>query len=80
MVQVSTETDTRDRVIRTEAEVETLTEEVRKLQAKVDKLLAYVEQARGARWAFGGMAGLFGFAGGLGSGKVLALFQYFFSK
>lgn len=46
------ETDTRDRVIRLEAQVEHMAETVDKMSTQVTELHAMLQQARGAKWLF----------------------------
>ncbi len=58
---MSIETDTRDRVIRLEAEVESLSEKVTSMDAKVTAMHELLLQAKGARWFLIAAAGLGGF-------------------
>jgi hypothetical protein len=46
------EVDTRDRVIRLEAEVDALNKIVENMSKKVDEMHTLLTQARGARWLF----------------------------
>ena len=61
--------DTRDRVIRLEAEVEALTAVVTASSKKIDDMHALFLQAKGARWAIMAMAAIGGFI----SAKLSAL-------
>jgi hypothetical protein len=58
---MSIETDTRDRVIRLEAEVEALGEKVSAMDVKVTAMHELLLQAKGARWLLIAAAGLGGF-------------------
>lgn len=58
---MSSETDTRDRVIRLETTVETMAAEQAKMARKVDEMHSLLQQARGARWALIGAATIGGF-------------------
>jgi hypothetical protein len=56
--------DTRDRVIRLEAQVEHLSNTVQAMTEKLDELHAVFLQAKGARWLLIALAGLGGAAAG----------------
>lgn len=70
---MSTETDTRDRVIRLEAEVESLTTTVESMHAKVTAMHELLLQAKGARWAILAAAAVGGFI----SAKIAPFFPWF---
>jgi hypothetical protein len=53
--------DTRDRVIRLEAEVQNLEDKVSGMSRKVDEMHAILLQAKGARWVIVGSAAIAGF-------------------
>ncbi|MCA0402154.1 MAG: hypothetical protein LCH38_15235 [Proteobacteria bacterium] len=55
--------DTRERLIRLEAEVEHLTATVATVAAKVDAMHELLTQARGARWVIFALVPLGGFLG-----------------
>lgn len=57
-------TDTRDRVIRLESQVQHLTEAVEKMTDEVAKLTNLLNQAKGAKWVIVGAASLGGFIAG----------------
>lgn len=54
-------TDTRDRVIRLEAEVESMAKTVESMSKKVSEMHELLQQAKGARWAILVMAAVGGF-------------------
>lgn len=54
-------TDTRDRVIRLEAEVEAMSKTVESMSKKVTEMHELLQQAKGARWAILLMAAAGGF-------------------
>ncbi|MFG1454462.1 hypothetical protein V5F44_19740 [Xanthobacter sp. V2C-8] len=56
--------DTRDRVIRLEAQVEHMAETVERMARQLEELHTLLQQARGARWLLVGVAMLIGAAGG----------------
>lgn len=58
------ETDTRDRVIRLETQMEHMEKTLASMSAKVDSMHALLQQARGARWFLIGIAMVIGAAGG----------------
>lgn len=58
---MSIESDTRDRVIRLEAEVESLSEKVTSMDVKVTAMHDLLLQARGAKWFIFAAAGVGGF-------------------
>lgn len=58
---MSVETDTRDRVIRLEAEVESLGEKVTAMDAKVTAMHELLLKAKGAQWFIFLAAGIGGF-------------------
>ena len=58
---MSIETDTRDRTIKLEADVEHLTDKVAEISDKVNEMHALLLQAKGARWAILAMAAIGGF-------------------
>lgn len=58
---MSTETDTRDRVIALEVKVQNLTVTVDSMAVQVDQMHDLLMQARGARWAIVGAATVGGF-------------------
>lgn len=58
---MSVETDTRDRTIKLEADVEHLTEKLVDVSKKVDEMHALLLQAKGARWAILATAAIGGF-------------------
>lgn len=58
------ETDTRDRVIRLEAQVEHMAETVERMAQQLSEMHNLLQQARGARWLLVGVAMLIGAAGG----------------
>ena len=58
---MSVETDTRDRTIKLEADVEHLTEKVAEVSQKVNEMHALLLQAKGARWVILAMAAIGGF-------------------
>jgi len=58
---MSVETDTRDRVIRLEAEVEQLTKSFAETAHKVNEMHDLLLQAKGARWVIIGAATVGGF-------------------
>ncbi|PAP93976.1 hypothetical protein [Mesorhizobium wenxiniae] len=58
---MSTETDTRDRVVRLEVKVQHLTDTVESMAEQVNQMHDLLMQARGARWAIIGAATLGGF-------------------
>ena len=64
--------DTRDRLIRLETEVEHLTKNVASMSAQVKDMHELLMQAKGARWAILGMAGIGGFI----SAKLTALIPW----
>jgi hypothetical protein len=64
--------DTRDRLIRLEAEVEHLTKGVSAMSAQVKDMHELLMQAKGARWAILGMASVGGFI----SAKLTALIPW----
>jgi hypothetical protein len=70
---MSIETDTRDRVIRLEAEVESLGEKVTAMDVKVTAMHELLLQAKGARWFLIAAAGLGGFI----SAKLSLFFPWF---
>lgn len=55
------ETDTRDRTIKLEADVEHLTKKLEGVSTKVDEMHALLLQAKGAQWAILAMAAIGGF-------------------
>lgn len=57
---MSADTDTRDRVIRLETEVEQLTKTVASMDTKVTAMHELLMQAKGARWAIWAAAGIGG--------------------
>lgn len=58
------ESDTRDRVIRLEAQVEHMSQTVERMAEQLSELHSLLQQARGARWLLVGVAMLIGAAGG----------------
>lgn len=58
------ETDTRDRVIRLETQMEHMEKTLASMSTKVDSMHALLQQARGARWFLVGIAMVIGAAGG----------------
>ncbi|MGR7993805.1 hypothetical protein [Xanthobacter sp. ZOL 2024] len=58
------ETDTRDRVIRLEADLKHVSQTVEKMATQLEELHTLLQQARGARWLLVGVAMLIGAAGG----------------
>ncbi|AWC25348.1 hypothetical protein CO731_04843 [Aminobacter sp. MSH1] len=58
---MSTETDTRDRVIRLEAEVGALTKQVASMDSKVTEMHGLLLQAKGVRWFIISAAAIGGF-------------------
>lgn len=58
------ETDTRDRVIRLEAQVEHMAATVERMAGQLTEMHDLLQQARGARWLLVGVAMLIGAAGG----------------
>ncbi|MBP2147387.1 hypothetical protein [Xanthobacter flavus] len=58
------ETDTRDRVIRLETQMEHMEKTLANMSTKVDSMHALLQQARGARWFLVGIAMVIGAAGG----------------
>ena len=69
---MSVETDTRDRTIKLEADMEHLTEKVAEVSQKVNEMHALLLQAKGARWAILAMAAIGGFL----SAKLSMLFPW----
>ena len=67
------ESDTRDRVIRLEAEVEALSGKVTSMDAKVTAMHELLLQAKGARWFLIGAAALGGFI----SAKIAPFLPWF---
>ena len=65
--------DTRDRLIRLEAEVEHLTAGVNAMSAQVKDMHELMMQAKGARWAILGMASIGGFV----SAKLTTFLPWF---
>lgn len=55
------ENDTRDRMIRLEADVEHITAQLNEVQEKVTAMHDLLMQARGMRWLIVGMAAVAGF-------------------
>ena len=54
-------TDTRDRVIRLEAEVEAMAKTIEGMDRKVSEMHTLLQQAKGVRWAILAMAAMGGF-------------------
>lgn len=69
---MSVETDTRDRTIKLESDVEHLAEKLDGVSKKVDEMHALLLQAKGARWAILAMAAIGGFV----SAKVATFFPW----
>lgn len=69
---MTTETDTRDRVVALEVKVQHLTDTVETMAEQVDQMHDLLMQARGARWAIVGFATIGGFA----AAKLLALIPW----
>lgn len=53
--------DTRDRVIRLEAELDHMSGQLAEVASQVKEMHGLLMQARGAKWAIVGMAGIGGF-------------------
>ena len=73
---MSMESDTRDRVIRLEAEVAQLTRTVASMNEKLTELHEVFQQAKGARWMVLVMASIGGFL----AAKIVPLFSYLLPK
>jgi uncharacterized protein YPO0396 len=58
---MSVQSDTRDRVIKVESDLEHLKKQVDDMSSKVTELHTLLMQARGARWAILAMAAIGGF-------------------
>jgi predicted esterase YcpF (UPF0227 family) len=58
---MSTDTDTRDRVISLESDVKHLSESVKIMASQVAEMHTLLQQAKGARWAIIGAATIGGF-------------------
>ncbi len=68
--------DTRDKVIRLEAEVEGVREDIAEMKKHVKAMHDLLMQAKGARWAIVGLATL----GGILAGRLPELFHWFTLK
>lgn len=68
--------DTRDRVIRLEAEVANMDEKLDKMSRQVEAMHDLLQSAKGARWIIIGIAGLIGGASGL----IIKLFPFLVSR
>lgn len=53
--------DTRDRVIRVEAEIDSVKEDITDIKVKVDVMYEVLMQAKGAQWLLLGTAAFLGF-------------------
>lgn len=73
MAEISS--DTRDRLIRLEQKFESHTVDMQETSDKVNKMYDLMNQAKGAKWAILGFAGISGFLGGKGSALVSAMFS-----
>lgn len=73
---MTTETDTRDRVIRLEAEMAQQTKKIDAMAGKVEEMHNLLMQARGARWAIIAAASVGGFI----AAKLSMFFPWFPSK
>jgi len=67
--------DTRDRLVRLEQKFENYAVDMKDTAEKVNKMYDLMNQAKGAKWAILGFAGLTGFLGGKGSAIITALFS-----
>lgn len=65
--------NTRDIVIRLDAEMTSMKKQLDSVESKVSEMHALLQQARGARWAIFAMAALGGFV----SAKLSFLFPWF---
>lgn len=68
--------DTRDRVIRMEAELSNLEKKLEKMTHLVEDMHDILQSAKGARWMILGIAGLIGGA----SGFIIKLFPFLVSR
>ena len=66
--------DTRDRLIRLEQKFESHAVDMQETSEKVNKIYDLMNQAKGAKWAILGFAGISGFLGGKGSAILSAIF------
>lgn len=62
--------DTRDRLIRLEADMEHMTQKVAEMNAKVTEMHALMLRGKGAWWMLLGLASIGGFIGGKLSGLL----------
>ena len=75
MAPFDREDDTRDKVIRVATRLDQMATEMAEMKGQLQQLLTYAEQAKGAKWALGGISLLFGLGGGVASGRVASFMQ-----
>jgi hypothetical protein len=70
LAEMSDDTDTRDRVIRLETQVDHMTMQLNDMQQKVNAMHDLLMQAKGMRWLIIGMAAVAGFLASFASKYV----------